>query len=136
MTIALIYWALLIFAATFVQFRQIKAAFRFLKLTKNGVYVYQVYERKYLWAEEPKDYKGIIDPDIIVVEDGSMLFFDRRWLHKSLLLTFLPIIPGIVFILIKLRIKQSQKLNKYLLKDSQVHELKQSSTDPEPSSGS
>lgn len=128
-TYQLIYiWSLLIIAATLCQMDQIKMAFKLFKVSRSGLYVYQVREKLYVYHIMPTTFAEVADPDMIVTYDGSFLFYQHFYLHKSIILTFLPIIPGVAYLLLRCRIRHCRKSDKYTIKDEYVNELKSANT--------
>lgn len=117
-------WALLIISATYYQFKVIKLTYLMFKRDRCGLYVYHVMDNLYVYTELPTDYAAIVDPDMIVQADGAFKFYNRLYLHKSLILTFFPLIPGIAYFLLRSKIRRCSKIDKYLIKDDYVNELK------------
>lgn len=117
-------WGLLIAAATFCQYNVIRLTIRLFNHDKCGLYVYPIFDDLYVYSELPTNYETIIDPDLIVQADGAFKFYKHIYLHKSFILTFCPLIPGIAYLLLRSKIKRCSKTDKYLIKDDYVNELK------------
>jgi hypothetical protein len=129
-------WILLVISATAIQFKQTMLAFKFAWFARNGVYrlnIHNNFNKAYVWSSKPTTHREAVDPDIIVAPDGSLLFFDRKWLHFSFIITFLPIIPGIAFFLVKWQLQRFKNDDKYLLNISYIHDIL---SDSNPSNGS
>ena len=116
-------WLLLVVSATAIQYEQIIAAFRLAWFGRKGLYRYNVKGKLYVWVEQPTIRERIVDPDMILRPDGCMIFYHVRWLMRSFILTFLPVIPGIAYLAVQLQLHRFKKIDKYTLKDSDVNAL-------------
>ena len=130
----LVLWGLLIASATYFQFDAVKTAYRTFVRSRGRFYVYEKYDNVYLYFEKPTCISMLTNPDATLCFSGSLKFSDRTYLHKSYILSYGPIIPGFLYLLLLVIIKDCQKNDKYLIKESYVNEL--AIQHPEQSSGS
>lgn len=111
-------------AATIHQFNAVKLAYKLCKKTMSGLYVYQLHNKLLVYTELPLTFEAVSSPDMVVYADGTLTFAAiNTFLHRSLILTFLPIIPGIAYFVLRCRVKRCNKIDKYSIKDAYVNEL-------------
>jgi hypothetical protein len=126
----LILWGLLIVSATYFQFDAVKTAYRTFVRSRGRFYVYEKYDNVYLYFKKPTCMATLTNPDLTLCFSGSLKFSDRTYLHKSYILSYGPIIPGLLYLLLLVIVRDCQKIDKYQIKESYVNELPIQHPDP------